>query len=91
MLEALSGVERCERGAGRDSPADRVFASVSTDSRQLDTGALFVALRGERFDAHAFLQQAAERGAAGAVVEHIPEAAPPLDYYVVPDTLTALG
>lgn len=68
------------------------FSGVSTDTRELGAGALFVALRGERYDAHAFLAQAAERGARGAVVERIPADAPSsLAYYVVEDTLDALG
>jgi UDP-N-acetylmuramoyl-tripeptide--D-alanyl-D-alanine ligase len=65
---------------------------VVTDTRTLGAGSLFVALRGERFDAHGFLGAAAAAGAAGAVVERIPEGAPVgLTYYVVQDTLVALG
>ncbi len=68
------------------------YSGVSTDTRALAAGALFVALRGDRFDAHDFLPAAAEAGAAGAVVERVPDDAPPaLAYYVVPDTLEALG
>ena len=47
-------------------PGDAVFASVSTDSRTLAAGALFVALAGERFDGHAFADQARARGRAPA-------------------------
>src|SRR6202011_1137948 len=43
--------------------------TVSTDSRTLQPGQLFVALRGENFDAHNFVQAVAETGAAGAIVE----------------------
>ena len=71
-------------------PAPR-FTAVSTDTRTTIPGALFVALRGERFDAHEFLAQAARAGAAAAVVDHIPPGAPEIPYYVVPDTLVALG
>lgn len=67
------------------------YAAVSTDTRAMPQDALFVALRGERFDAHDFLRQAVEAGAAGAVVERIPDDAPRVPYYVVPDTLVALG
>ena len=45
------------------------FDSVSTDTRSLAAGALFVALRGERFDAHEFVGTARERGAVAAMVE----------------------
>ncbi|HEX7049159.1 MAG TPA: UDP-N-acetylmuramoyl-tripeptide--D-alanyl-D-alanine ligase [Longimicrobiales bacterium] len=68
------------------------FTAVATDTRTLTEGALFVALRGERFDAHEFLGEAAAKGARGAVVDRVPDGAPEdLVYYVVPDTLVALG
>ncbi|HEY0941669.1 MAG TPA: UDP-N-acetylmuramoyl-tripeptide--D-alanyl-D-alanine ligase [Steroidobacter sp.] len=69
--------------------ADAGFDGVSTDSRQVSIGNLFVALRGERFDAHDFLNDVAARGAAAVVVERIPDglSVPAL---VVPDTRVAL-
>jgi UDP-N-acetylmuramoyl-tripeptide--D-alanyl-D-alanine ligase len=78
---------------GTQSPAGAPdgYSAVSTDTRAIPAGSLFVALRGANFDGHAYLAQAAEKGAAGAVVTHVPEDAPPLAYYVVPDTLHALG
>jgi UDP-N-acetylmuramoyl-tripeptide--D-alanyl-D-alanine ligase len=48
---------------------DAAVSRVSTDSRTLQAGDLFVPLRGENFDGHKFIQQAAERGAVGAMVE----------------------
>ncbi len=48
---------------------DRWFDSVSTDTRTLQPGDLFIALRGERFDAAKFIAEAARLGAAGAVVD----------------------
>ena len=69
-----------------------VYTSVGTDSRTIDPGSLFVALKGERFDAHNFLADVAGKGAAAAVVSHKPKDAPAdFTYYQVPDTLTALG
>jgi UDP-N-acetylmuramoyl-tripeptide--D-alanyl-D-alanine ligase len=44
--------------------ADAAFGAVTSDSRALGPGALFVALRGERFDGHQFVPEALERGAA---------------------------
>jgi len=44
------------------------FFGVSTDTRTLRAGALFVALRGEQFDAHQFVEEAFARGAGAAVV-----------------------
>lgn len=71
---------------------EMVFPRVSTDTRAIGSGDLFVALVGEKFDAHDFLAQAAEAGAAGAVVSRIPESAPDgLHYFEVADTLHALG
>ena len=62
-----------------------------TDSRALKAGDLFVALRGEKFDAHTFLAEAAKRGAAGAVVEEFAAELPPgFAVVLVPDTLRAL-
>ncbi|QEA14554.1 bifunctional UDP-N-acetylmuramoyl-L-alanyl-D-glutamate--2,6-diaminopimelate ligase MurE/UDP-N-acetylmuramoyl-tripeptide--D-alanyl-D-alanine ligase MurF [Comamonas flocculans] len=63
---------------------------VHSDSRSLQPGDLFVALKGERFDAHDFLPQARAAGAAGALAEHGLEAAG-LPGITVPDTLQALG
>ena len=45
------------------------FARVHTDTRSLRTGDLFVALKGERFDAHDFLRQAGAQGAVAALAE----------------------
>ena len=49
--------------------AGTTISRISTDSRTLHPGDLFVPLRGENFDGHKFVQQAVERGAAGAMVE----------------------
>ncbi len=64
---------------------------VLTDSRALTKGALFVALRGEHFDGHAFIRQAAEMGAVGVIAEEAPEDLP-ADFAVikVKNTLEAL-
>ena len=48
---------------------DAEFSAVCTDSRAVKPGDLFVALKGERYDAHAFLAQAAAAGATGLLVE----------------------
>lgn len=66
------------------------FEGVSTDSRTAPSGALFVALRGETFDAHGFLGQVEQRGVAAVVVHALPEGWT-LPAIVVPDTLAALG
>ena len=79
-------------GLGARADGDGVvYRAIGTDTRSLAPNDLFVALRGEAHDAHAFLAQAAAAGATGAVVERVPEGAPALRYYVVRDTLHALG
>jgi UDP-N-acetylmuramoyl-tripeptide--D-alanyl-D-alanine ligase len=75
----------------RHSGGDALFSGVSTDSRSLKRGELFVALRGERFDGHEFLDAARAAGAAGAVVDAAYEGQPPLPLLVVADTRRALG
>ncbi len=75
-------------GAQR-SGADGEFFGVGTDTRTLAAGTLFVALRGEHFDGHAYVAQAAERGAVALLVEHAVES--PLPQLVVRDTRLALG
>jgi len=49
--------------------ADRAYSGVSTDTRTLKPGELFVALRGPRFNANDFVAAAETAGAAGAVVD----------------------
>ncbi len=71
--------------------AGRTYSSISTDSRSISPGSLFVALRGERFDAHDFLPAAAAAGAVAAVVRQGTPAVPGLDLLEVPDPLRAFG
>ena len=67
------------------------FTAIVTDTREMVPGALFVALRGEQFDAHVFLAAARDAGASGAVVVRGTPVVPGLVLYQVPDTLRALG
>jgi len=69
---------------------DAEFTQVSTDSRTLVAGDLFISLRGKNFDAHDFIQQAVAKKPAALVVEkHFPEIT--LPQLVVSDCLLALG
>ena len=68
---------------------DRPFEAVSTDSRTLPAGALFVGLRGPNFDGADFAAAALARGAVGAVVERALTDGQ-LPYIQVPDCLKAL-
>jgi UDP-N-acetylmuramoyl-tripeptide--D-alanyl-D-alanine ligase len=70
------------------------YSAVCTDSRSVSPGCLFVALAGEKFDAHEFVQQAAEAGAAGLLVKKgqaLKLQATDVAVYEVDDTLVALG
>lgn len=69
---------------------DASFSRVNTDTRTLAAGELFVALRGENFDAHNFLTQAAEKNVCGLVVEKF-DISTALPQLIVKDTLLALG
>jgi UDP-N-acetylmuramoyl-tripeptide--D-alanyl-D-alanine ligase len=76
---------------GVRAPADLDFSGVATDTRRLTSGSLFVALKGDRFDAHDFLAQARAAGATGAVVRRGTARVDGLVLFEVPDTLAALG
>ena len=67
------------------------FATISTDTRVMQPGALFVALQGDRFDGHDHLQAAAQAGAMAAVVRRGTPAVPGLTFFEVDDTLRAFG
>jgi UDP-N-acetylmuramoyl-tripeptide--D-alanyl-D-alanine ligase len=83
-LEELSPVN-VPRGAS-------TFGRVWTDTRTIEHGDLFVALIGERFDAHDFLSDAVARGATGVVVSHATAARGlGVPMFEVGDTLVALG
>lgn len=69
------------------------FERIERDSRQVRPGDLFVAIRGEQFDGHAFVAQAAAAGAAAALVARSwadGQAAPPLPLVVVDEPVAAL-
>ena len=68
-----------------------IIRSVSTDSRSLEPGCLFVAIRGERFDGHSYIREAVDKGAVLVMAEKsasIPDGVPAV---LVEDTVEALG
>ncbi len=73
------------------SGADVKFSGVTTDSRAVAAGDLFVALKGERFDGHNYVKQAIEQGAAVALVERRDPAWGDFPLLVVKDARLALG
>lgn len=88
-LVAFDAAE-CAGGAIVYGRPETVFTGVSTDTRTIRGGDLFVALAGERYDGHAFVAEAFSRGAAGAVVMQDGFRGPGT-VISVGDTLTALG
>lgn len=76
---------------GVPAPArpDLAFTTVSTDSRSLTEGALFVPIRGERFDGHDFIPAAVEHGAHGILSARPVTAPAGVAIFRVPDTLSA--
>lgn len=77
----------------RDVPAfaGTTFTGVSTDTRTLAGGELFVAIAGDTFDGHDFVSDAVAAGAAGVVASRAVALEASLPVYRVPDTLVALG
>jgi UDP-N-acetylmuramoyl-tripeptide--D-alanyl-D-alanine ligase len=89
MMTALS---LCAVAAELDASydgADLQVERVATDSRQIVPGDLYIALRGERFDGHDFIADAAAKGAVAAVVDA--QSSATLPQICVADTRAALG
>jgi UDP-N-acetylmuramoyl-tripeptide--D-alanyl-D-alanine ligase len=70
---------------------DVEIRGVTTDSRRVNAGDLFVALAGERFDGHEYVTEALRRGAAAALVSRAMDTATPFPQVVVDDTRASLG
>ena len=85
-------LDRMAQALGGGPRGHAPLRAVTTDTRALHAGDAFVALRGERFDAHDFLADAVKGGATALVIDR-PEAARGLGVPVfgVDDTLVALG
>ena len=67
------------------------ISGVTTDSRKVSAGNLFVALVGERFDGHEYVEEAMRRGAVAALVARRVQADLPIPQVLVDDTRLALG
>ncbi len=87
MARTLASVAR--ETHGRLIGADGGFGSVTTDSRALTAGSLFVAIPGDKFDGNDFVRDALEKGAAGALVSRAADL--PLPQVEVRDTRRAFG
>lgn len=90
MLKALRLSEISAALNARLIGEDCAFDAVSTDSRAIQSGQLFIALTGPNFDGHAYLADVAAKGAVAALVER-EVADAPLPQLLVADTRLALG
>ncbi|NOZ55732.1 MAG: UDP-N-acetylmuramoyl-tripeptide--D-alanyl-D-alanine ligase [Calditrichaeota bacterium] len=92
--ELLDALPEVFRWSGPAKDRTKRFRGVSTDSRKIRSGDLFVALRGERFDGHEFVETALQRGAVAAVVDETwasqEQREDALPLLVADDTLRAL-
>jgi UDP-N-acetylmuramoyl-tripeptide--D-alanyl-D-alanine ligase len=85
----LADIADWTKGRLHNAQGGETVTGVCTDSRKVQRGDLFVALKGERFDGHEFVAEATAKGAAAAMVQRpIASAIPQV---LVADTLRALG
>lgn len=92
MMVPCSAREIAEAVGGRLLQEGEAVTRVSTDSRDIRPGDLFVPLVGERFDGHSYIDLSLEKGAAGCLCAKIPEKLLPGKFYIaVENTETALG
>ncbi len=88
MIQACSFSRLAAITGGRLQGQDGRFQTISTDTRQMASGDLFVALTGPNFDGNQFVEQAAQKGACAALVTEVSDT--PLAQVQVADTLIAL-
>lgn len=86
----LAEIARVTGGEIVQGDPGAVFTSVSTDTRTIEAGDLFFALRGENYDAHSFLDRAVSAGAGGLVVNRGTDLPTDIPVLLVADTLSAL-
>ena len=89
----MSLQQTCQILDGALHGEDKSFTSVSIDTRSLQSGALYFALKGENFDGHEFIKQAQQSGAVAAVVSEVcvEDSLTGLSQIQVDDTRKALG
>ncbi|MFH1215796.1 MAG: UDP-N-acetylmuramoyl-tripeptide--D-alanyl-D-alanine ligase [Pseudomonadota bacterium] len=87
----LSQVLMATGGRFVSGSADAKFRAISTDTRTLQPGDLFLALSGDRFDGEQFVAEAVKKGAAGVLVSSLPTIDLPVPVILVSEPLHALG
>jgi len=92
MTESMMTLAEAAHALAATWSGDGEFTAVSTDSRSIAPGELFIALQGEKFDGHVYVRDVIARGAAGAVVNaDFAAANADLPLIAVEDTRRALG
>lgn len=92
-MKAYSVMDIClaVKGALLQGDADMMVSAVTTDSRKIEEGALFIPLLGERFDGHDYIEMALHNGAAGCFTSKLPFNTVEGKFYIlVEDTILAL-
>ena len=90
-METISGKKLAEILGCAYSGNDAVVDNISTDSRKVSATTLFIALKGEKYDAHDFVKDVINQGCPLAVVEHPVEGVADKHLLIVDDTLKAYG
>ena len=89
-MEKIS-LKKIAEWCGAQTASDGFVEKISTDSRDIDAGTLFIALKGENFDAHDFVKDVYQKGCRLMVVNRLVEGVPTQNQLVVDDTLKAYG
>lgn len=87
----ITTAKLCEIVKSSSKVANVEIEHISTDSRKIQVGDLFIAVKGEKFDGHDYVAAVLEQGAALALVEHLVPDAPAERQIVVDNTLHAYG
>lgn len=82
LAEVIAGTLQVDPGKS----SNMEVSGISTDTRAINPGDFFLALKGDRFDGHQFIDQAIAQGAAGVIVQEAVDVVPQV---LVPDTLAA--
>lgn len=88
-LWEIKDILAATNGMLHGNPADTAITHISIDSRAVQKGDLFIAIKGENNDGHDYLKQAFDRAAAAALAHKDADSAYPL--IIVPDTMAALN
>lgn len=89
MIQFTLGQAANILGLSTPATADLVFTGISIDTRTLQKGNLFIAIRGERVDGHDYIEEARQKGAVAAIVDKQQNST--LPQLIVQDTTAALG